>query len=150
MGVYVYSLRKKAIDVELDDGSVVKAVALAYAYKPHTSFFHGSAAYNRMTARFEAAAERAKEYWDNQENPPTHMVYYSPDDGSYESLYEVSRLPSVIYDSAMDKYDKIGEVEKTKRGRKVVYKQINMKKVNLLRHIDHIEGVRDGRIVVFS
>ena len=153
MGVYVYSLRKKSIQVEMDDGSVITAVAIAYAYKPSWGY-RDNPDYNRMIGRVEASAERAYEYFEGLENTPKHIVMYEPKDGTYESVYAAKNgLPTTMYDSSFDemnRYEKVGEVKKTKRGRRVVYEHINMVKVELLARIEHIEGVKSGRIQVFS
>jgi hypothetical protein len=92
MGIYVYTLRKNTIKAtDMDIGAPVQIGVTEYAYKE--SYSRGGA-YNRMTARMHALAERAREAnpnialvtWGNPKNydfstPYSNMAVYQTSPG---------------------------------------------------------------------
>lgn len=65
MGAYIYTFRKKQVNVLDLDGRQVKANLFDYAYKPGYSFMP-SRRLELLAARMESAAQRAYESYDGQ------------------------------------------------------------------------------------
>jgi len=124
MGVYVYTLRKKSIPVKLEDGSVVTAVCLAYAYKDTWAF--GTGRYAAKRARMDSFGEMARDYWNSREVIPTHVVLYDPDckESRYASIYKVDKLRAKDYSTPCFKGEYLGHVHREYKGRKVFYSLI--------------------------
>lgn len=151
MGVYVYTIRKNPIKVELDDGTTVLAACLAYAYKPAGGWDHNTN-YNRMVGRVGAAAERALSHLQNQDEVPTHVVFFDPDTKEASSLYRVHDLPEQVYDDNFYESrfvdEHLGEVDRVQVGRRKVYRQVTIKEARRRAEVRHAEGVASGRIIV--
>lgn len=67
MGVYVYAIRPKGIQVILPDGQEISAFPLKYLYKPHLGMHlrsgrHPDAAYHRVIAKLEKSFPTVPQY----------------------------------------------------------------------------------------
>ena len=133
MGIYVYTLRKRSIKIELSDGEVVTAVCMAYAYKDRWSFGVGNRSWDTKVARLDSFGKMAQEYWNSREKVPNHVVIYDPDDKEeqYSGVYRVAKLLSKDYDTPGFTGKYLGHVLKERKGRTVSYKLIpKIKKVD--------------------
>lgn len=65
MGVYVYTLRAKRANVNID-GTKVKANLLSFAFKP---FWHDD-----QPAAFKRMLTRAETYWEDRETPDVFVI----------------------------------------------------------------------------
>ncbi len=153
MGIYIYTIRKNPIKVELDDGTTVLAACLVYAYKP-VNGWGNPAFYNRMVGRVDASAERALSHLQNQEEVPTHVVFFDAESKEAYSLYRVHNLPERVYDDTfykskyVDEY--LGGVDRVRVGRRKVYRQVTVAEGRRRAEVRHAEGVASGRIVELS
>jgi len=149
MGMYVYTVRKNPIRIELDDGRKVLAACLAYAYKPSYS---PTPRFMRMVATIDAASERAIESLRNADEVPTHVVFFNTETKEAYSLYRVHDLPEQVYDDTFSEHkcidEYMGDVERVRVGRRKVYRQVNPEEANRRAIAEREAKIADGRIVV--
>lgn len=149
MGVYVYTIRKNPIHVELDDGTTVLAACLAYAYKPS---YNPHPRFNRMVARINSASESAITHLNNRDEVPTHVVFFDTKTKEAYNLCRVHSLPEQVYDDTWNENKRIdeqlGHVERVRVGRRKVYRQVNLEESNRRAIAERDEKIADGRIVL--
>lgn len=149
MGVYVYTIRKNPIRVELDDGTTVLAACLAYAYKPS---YNPNARFNRAVGRINAASEAAIAALETADEVPTHVVFFDTKSKEAYNLTRVHSLPEQVYDDTWhtDSHfdESLGHVERVRVGRRKVYRQVNLEESNRRELALRAEKIADGRIVV--
>jgi len=74
MGVYVYTMRAKSTDIEID-GSKVKANLLSYAFKPYWC--------GEQSASFSRILTRAENFWAEHETPDVYVIGDKFENGAY-------------------------------------------------------------------
>lgn len=63
MGIYVYTLRKKHVEAQLDGIYPIDVIASQYAYKDSYSLRYRQITYARRDARYRTAAKNAQQYY---------------------------------------------------------------------------------------
>lgn len=149
MGMYVYTIRKNPIKVELDDGTTVLAACLAYAYKPS---YNPNARFNRAIGRINAASESAIDALRSADEVPTHVVFFDTKSKEAYNLTRVHYLPEQVYDDVFHEDrcvdESLGHVERVRVGRRKVYRQVNLEESNRRALAERAAKIADGRIVI--
>jgi len=109
MGAYIYSLRKKHVEANLEGIYPIDVVALEYAYKESyvREGEYGYAAYRRMAGRVYSLATKAKEHYYNrarEEYGTTQRDFYFAMGGLGDgnSVFKIFQcLPTAGYDDSV-------------------------------------------------
>ena len=134
MGTYVYSLRKKHVEANLDAIFPIDVISYEYAYKE--SFVregeYGYAEYCRMTGRVLSLAKKARKYYTDRayaEFGRGERDFYFANGGLTDGtpVYKmVGSLPTAHYDDGIPRQltgkeaEKVGRLFKVGRGKWIV------------------------------
>lgn len=130
MGTYVYSLRKKHVEANLEGIYPIDVISCEYAYKETyvRKGEWGYPEYQRMSGRVCSLAEKAKDHYFNraqEEFGTTQRDFYfvmgGLEDGNH--VYKIHQwLPTTVYDEIPDASpaEKVGRLFKVGRGQWIV------------------------------